>query len=92
MKDFSRSAYLPLLPELLQDPFEVWLAFERHKGTGAVRLRTRILKLVQVDKGRALLLVANAVRGRLEAWTFIPPGSLSYLQNSRVGELVWGRS
>jgi len=81
---------VPLLPELLADPFEIWQAFERHKGTGKVELRHRIIKRVATSKKEGLLLVAQVVRGRLEAWTFVPdkPG---YIQNQRVGALLWGR-
>lgn len=91
LDDLGRSRFLPLLPEALADPFEVWTSFERHKGTGLVVLRTRVIKAVALDKGRALLVVANVVRGRLEAWTFIPTENVGYLQASRRGELLWGR-
>ncbi len=32
----------------------------------------RIIKIVQTEKNRPLLLVANAQGGRLLAWTFMP--------------------
>lgn len=88
--DVGRSRYLPLLPDLMADPFEQWLAFERHKGTGKVVLRTRLVKVVQAGKDKGLLLVAQAVRGQLEAWTFLP-AQTGYIQKQRVGNLVYGR-
>lgn len=91
MDDLSRSAYLPLIEEALADPFEVWLAFERHKGTGLVTLRARIIKAVNLGKGRSLLMVANAAGGQLQGWTFVPHSNLKYLSEQRYGELVWGR-
>lgn len=89
--DLGRSSYLPLLMDVLTDPFEVWLSFERHKGSGQVVLRSRLIKAFDLDDGKGLVMVANAVAGQLEAWTFIPARSLSYLQNNRRGELIWGR-
>lgn len=88
--DPARASWLPFLPELLEDPFEVWLAFERHKGTGKVELRKRLIKVVETDKG-ALTLSAQANKGRLEAWTFIPSDKLKQLERSRVGRLLYGR-
>lgn len=88
--DPARAAWVPFLPELLEDPFEVWLAFERHKGTGKVELRKRIIKVIDTDKG-ALTLSAQANKGRLEAWTFIPSDKPNQLDRSRVGKLLYGR-
>jgi SPP1 gp7 family putative phage head morphogenesis protein len=88
----DRAALIPFLPELLTDPFEIWLSFERHKGTGRVELRKRIIKAVQIgDDKQALLSVIQAVKGRLEAWTFIPANRLGRLQRQRHGKLLFGR-
>ena len=90
--DPARAPYLPFLPELLADPFEIWISFERHKGTGQVQLRKRIVKVVRTGGGKeGLLLVAQASAGRLEAYTFVPIERLGYLQRQRVGRLLWGR-
>jgi len=61
--DLKRSGFLPFLPEALQDPYEIWLSFERHKGTGKVVLRQRIIKAVRLDKNRGMLLVAQSKNG-----------------------------
>lgn len=87
----GRSSYLPLLEEALTDPFEVWYSFERHKGTDYVSLRARVIKAFALDHDRGFLVVANAVRGRLEAWTVIPTTDLAYVQRNRRGMLVYGR-
>lgn len=89
--DLARSPYVPLLPELLEDPYEVWLSFERHKGTGKVGLKARILKAVEIG-GRRLLLVANAgEKGMLEAWTFIDAKDAKYINRQREGKLIFAR-
>jgi hypothetical protein len=89
--DLDRTPYLSLLPEVLEDPYEVWLAFEQHKGTGKVVLRQRLVKLVQLDKKRAVLVTAQAKGGVMEAWTLVPTSKLDYLNKQREGKLLWGR-
>jgi len=38
-----------------------------------------------------LSLVANAARGLLEAWTFLPTSDRKYLERQRRGMLLYGR-
>lgn len=85
----DRAAYLPLLPETLNDPYEVWMSFERHKGTGKVVLRQRIIKVLQVGKDKGMLGVTNSVNGIMEAWTMVPMDELGYLNKQRVGRLIY---
>jgi hypothetical protein len=89
----DRAAFVPLLPEAIADPAEIWLAFEKHKGTGQVVLRKRILKIIRDPRNRArgMLLVAQASRGVMEAWTLLPTDRLDYLNAQRVGRLMWAR-
>lgn len=87
----DRSPFLPFIAEALEDPYEVWLSFERHKGTGQVVLRERIIKAVKLEKDRAMLMVAQAEDGIMEAWTLVPTSNLGYLKNQRRGRLIWGR-
>lgn len=89
--DLARSEYLPLLAETLRDPFEAWLSFERHKGSGQVALRARVIKGFDLGRGRGMLVVANAVKGMLEAWTLIPTADRKYLNRQRRGKLIYGR-
>jgi hypothetical protein len=85
----SRSPYLWLIPETIATPQEVWMTFERHRETGMVVLRQRIIKMVQIDKQRAMCVVINARDGRLEAWTFFPRSKMGTVRNLRQGKLVW---
>lgn len=89
--DPARSEYLPFLPETMTDPYEVWLSFERHKGTGKVVLRQRIIKAIETGKKQGMLVVTNAVNGIMEAWTIVPVEDLEYLNKQRVGKLIWKR-
>ena len=87
----DRSPFLPFLTETLTDPFEVWQSFERHKGTGKVVLRQRIVKGINAGDGKGMLFVANASKGILEGWTFHPVGNVAGLNKDRRGNLVWKR-
>jgi len=89
--DLKRSGFLPFLPEALEDPYEIWLSFERHKGTGKVVLRQRIIKAVRLDKNRGVLLVAQSKDGVMEAWTMVPTSDFKYLNRQRRGRLIWAR-
>jgi hypothetical protein len=87
----DKTPYLPLLNEAMADPYEVWLRFERHKGTGQVVLRARIIKAIDLGKGKGVMMVANASKGLMEGWTFFSPRNLAYLEQQRAGKLIWAR-
>ena len=87
----NRAPYIPFLPEVIEQPFEIWQSFERHKGTGKVELRHRFVKAVRLSKDQHLLVSVQAVDGRMEAWTFFNSKDLKYYNRQRVGKLVWGR-
>lgn len=89
--DPSRDRYLPFLPETMTDPYEVWFSFERHRGTGKVVLRQRIIKAISTGEKEGMLVVTNAVNGVMEAWTVIPVGSEEYINRQRIGKLIWKR-
>ncbi len=88
--DVSRSRYIPFLNELMEEPYEQWLTFERHKGTGQVALRTRLIKAIRTGRTEGNLLVAQAHKGQLESWTVIPVRR-DYLDRQRKGTLIYGR-
>ncbi len=87
----TRAPMVPLLPELLSDPAEIWVRFDRHKGTGKVVLRKRLIKVVRLKGEEGLVLVADGAGGFFGGWTFIPMNRLGYLNQQRVGKLLWAR-
>jgi hypothetical protein len=89
--DPARSQYLPFLDELMTDPFEVWAMFQQHKGTGKTEMRVRVIKRIDTGDKEGLLLVAQANKGQLEGWTFIPIENMKYLHKQREGVLVYAR-
>lgn len=88
--DLNRTPFLPLIPETLESPDEVWMRFDRHKGTGRVVLRQRIIKLLAIGGKKGLLVVCDARNGWLEAWTMMPVTKDSYVNSQRTGQLVYG--
>jgi hypothetical protein len=90
--DPSRAPFLPLINEVLENPFEVWQTFERHKVSGKVVLRTRFVKAVDVGKkAKGVLFVASARNGQMEALTMIPMRNVRALNKDRRGKLVFAR-
>jgi len=87
----DHSKFLPLIDEALSDPYEAWLSFERHRATGKVALRMRVIKGFDIGKGKGVLVVANDVRGMLEAWTFIPITKAREINKQRRGDLLFGK-
>jgi len=89
--EIGRSRYAVLLEDLLTNPYEQWQAFERHRGTGRVVLRTRLIKLY-VDGEAKLMAMAQAERGNMEVWTMVPLDTVKRLSNQRRGKLLYGAS
>jgi len=87
----ARAPYARWIPEMISDPQEVWAMMQRHKGTGKVELRVRIIKRIDTGGKEGMFLVAQAQGGMLEAWTFIPTDDWRYLNKQRAGVLVYGR-
>lgn len=87
----DRAPFLPLIEETLTDPYEVWMSFDQHKGTGNVVLRQRIIKAMDLGKGKSLFIVTNTVNGMMEAYTVFPTSDMDYLNQQRYGNLIWKR-
>lgn len=89
-KDLGRTPYLPLLLDLLADPWEVWYGLDRNDATGATAARARLIKGYDIGKGRVLVFVATEIEGLLEGWTMFPTHDLTYANRQRVGVLWYG--
>lgn len=88
--DLNRSEYIPLLPDVLAHPFEVWSQVERNARTGALRMRVRVIKAYQVGAGRTVLVVLDKQGSTLVGWTVIPVRAGNYIENQRQGALWYG--
>ena len=89
--NMHRTPFLPMIPEVLQAPQEIWMRFDRHKGTGKVVLRQRVIKRIDLGKKDGMLIVFDANGGNLEAWTVMPITPGNYMNNQREGKLMYRR-
>ena len=89
--DLSRGPFMPYLREVLEDPFEIWISFEKHKLSGKIVLRKRLVKVLDIPKQGKILVVANASRSRFMGWSFIPVRNDRRLNMERYGKLLYGR-
>lgn len=84
----GRQQYIPIIREVIEHPYEVWVNWARNER-GMVGLRRYYVKRVRVG-GRALTLVAQTQRGGI--WTAFDFFSGRAAQPSvRQGHLIWGR-
>lgn len=83
----SRAAYLPMMIEALNKPYEVWQNFEQHKINGMVGLRRRIISAYEWQ-GRSLYVVLNVEKGVLTGWTMVSVKP-KQLQKERMGQLIF---
>lgn len=85
----KRAPYLPYLQDLIQNPQEVWLAFEQNNATGKVRLRQRFLKFIEIpgSKSKIFIMAFDATNGKMSGITFIPIGGNA--NSVRNGYLVY---
>lgn len=92
LKDASRrdgrEKFFPLIPELIEDPAEIWVGFARNERTGRVAIRRRYVKLVAVDKKTTVGLVADSDDGQWSGLTFYRGGATG-LNNLRTGLRVY---
>lgn len=86
----GREQYLPLLQEVIEKPFEVWVGFARNELTGRVELRRRYVKGIEVGKHRILGFVADAIGGQWVSFNLISGGA-SGAKGMRVGRPIWAR-
>lgn len=88
----DRARFLPVMQDVIERPYEVWLSFERHRKSGQVALRYRYIKGYQElgSGSKGMIVIVQAVRGQLEAWTAYP-SRLAYFKGQRQGKLLFGR-
>jgi len=86
----GRERFFPLIPEILEDPFEIWVTFAVNEQSGRYSLRRRYVKMIRIDKTRVLGLVADAWDGYWLGLTVFR-GTKTALKRLRQGWLAWGR-
>lgn len=87
----GRENYFPLIPELIEAPFEIWLGFAESKISGRIAIRKRYVKAVKIEKNRILGLWAETMNGQWVGGDFMR-GGLTGAGNMRKGRLLYGRN
>ena len=87
----DRAPAIPLLPEIIEDPFEIWLMPYQDRLTGRVELRRRYIKSFAIGKGIYAWFIAEWRKGELGDVTMIRSSKARELQKMRRGILVYGR-
>ncbi len=86
----GREVLFPFIPELIEAPSEIWIGFSRSATSGRVRLRRRYVKLLALEKDRAIAMVADADSGQWSGLTFFR-GRPDGLIKLRSGHLMYRR-
>jgi hypothetical protein len=86
----GREAYFPLIPELIQDPYEIWLNFAQNEVSGRVAVRKKYVKAVRISKNLVIGLFAEEQDGLWVSGTFFR-GGLTGAGNLRKGRLLYAR-
>ncbi|GIW32411.1 PBECR2 nuclease fold domain-containing protein [Meiothermus taiwanensis] len=91
-KPDGRERFFSLLPDVVANPFEVWLV-PLQSDRGAFAFRKYFVKLYQDDKTeRAFLLVLEQQKGAgWTSYTQVYSSRPKYIRDRRIGFLLWGR-
>ncbi|NLW35960.1 MAG: minor capsid protein, partial [Syntrophorhabdus aromaticivorans] len=79
----GRERLLPLIEEMVRNPYEIWLQAEKERVTGKIVLRKRYVSLMRSGKGRPLLLVAESASGQWTSYTYVYSSDSKYLDGVR---------
>lgn len=86
----GREAYFPLIPELIQKPYEIWINFAVSEVSGRVALRRRYVKVIELSRNQTLGMVAELEAGQWVSATYFR-GKGTAAAGLRQGKLVYGR-
>jgi len=86
----GREAFFPLIPELIEDPFEIWVSFAVNEVSGRIALRRRYVKMIAEGKKRTLGMWAEVMENQWVAHDFYR-GGVTGANNMRKGRLLWAR-
>ncbi|MDR1397178.1 MAG: minor capsid protein [Desulfarculales bacterium] len=86
---------IPLLEEMIQNPYEIWITPAKDEKSGLVRLVRRYISLWKTNDKQRIpgIAVFEVVRGELQGVSVFAPGgtkkpNLAYVENQRHGLLI----
>jgi hypothetical protein len=91
LKPDGRERFLSLLPDVIANPFEVWLMPLRDTTTGTIAFRRRYIKRYRDKRNRNVLFIAEMQKGVWTGYTMLETRQAKGLEKQRVGFLRWGR-
>jgi len=86
----ERTAYIPLIPELLRDPYEIWAAYEEFTD-GTIHLRQRIFRVFDTTKYGRMMMIFEAEKGLFVDVTFVTFKKDKDINKARKGALIYAR-
>lgn len=78
--DSKHTEDVPFIPELIENPSEIWVLFEKEKN-GKYRIKKRYIAHLKEDKNRFRLLVAEAEKGVFKAITNFKRRNINRVRN-----------
>lgn len=90
VKADGRERFLSLLPDVIANPFEVWLMPLRDVATGTIAFRTHYIKRYQDARNRNMLFVAEMQRGVWTGYTMLETEKPKSINKKRAGFLRYG--
>jgi SPP1 gp7 family putative phage head morphogenesis protein len=84
----GRDRFFPFIPELIENPQEIWVGFATNDETGKVELRRRYLRIIELNKDRRLILVTDIEAGLWRTVTFNME-SRGQMTTVRTGLLIY---
>jgi SPP1 gp7 family putative phage head morphogenesis protein len=87
-REDKRERFLPLLPDLVQRPAEIWLTPEVN-DRGTVVFKQRLVKVYEDSRNRSLIFSSEMLRGAWTGFTFFETKHISNLNKQRQGFLRW---
>lgn len=64
----GRERYWPLIPDIIENPQEIWVGFIKYVDSGRVALRKRYVKAYEIERGRLVGVLADTVKGQMTAF------------------------
>ncbi|MCP4354930.1 MAG: hypothetical protein GY793_04720 [Proteobacteria bacterium] len=88
----DRSYIVPFVKDMIENPQEIWGEFLRNEISGKVLFRQTIVKSIQLEKNRFLLLVTESRDGVMQAMTVIDSTNKNYIEKQRKGILLYKKT
>lgn len=95
-KHLDQASFISLLKEALEDPYEIWQAFQKHEATGQVRLLHRFVKAFDLKNAKVgVLVIFEAIEGDhrfKEFFVVREPNLYDQINHFRSGKLIFKRN